>query len=95
MFNFIKKLFKKKEEPKSKLDADFEYLRRKLLGSPTTENIVDREKQFTMPTDPQKFAESLKFEEDDLSTINFSALPKETRVKIRHLIFSETKQEVI
>jgi len=95
IFFFIKTIFKR-EKP-SELDQTFEFFKQKLVEVPVTEKIISREKQFVMPTDPEEFAKSLNFteREDDLSTVNFSKLPKELRIKIKQLIQAELKQEIV
>lgn len=92
---FLKKVFSK-EKP-SKIDQQFEFFKKKLVESSVTETIINREKQFVMPTDPVEFAKSLNFseKEDDISTINFTGLPKDLRIKIKRLVLSETKKEVV
>lgn len=95
LISLFKKIFSK-EKP-SKVDEQFEFFKKNLVVNPVTVSIIDREKQFVMPTDPVEFAKSLDFseEEDDISTINFTRLPKDLRIKIKKLVLSETKKEVV
>lgn len=92
MFNFFKKLFKKKQKQEEISEADirFNYIKEKLLN-PKTDSVVipglaDKvAMDFTVPATP----------EDDLSEINFSGLPKELRIKIKQLVKeSQTPIEV-
>lgn len=92
---YFKKIFSK-EKP-SEIDQQFEFFKKKLVESSVTETIINREKQFVMPTDPVEFAKSLNFseKEDDISTINFTGLPKDLKIKIKRLVLSETKKEIV
>jgi hypothetical protein len=93
--NFLKKLFKKKNKSGSSLDNLFQFYTNKLVDKPVTENIIDRQKQFVMPTDPHEFAKSLSFDNDLLKVTNLSALSPEAKAKIIQIIKEDKLINVI
>ena len=82
MFNFLKNLFKKKEKPAvSEVDVRFNYIKDKLLN-PQSDSVIIPGLSDKVTTD----FKPVTTPEDDISEINFSALPAELRVKIKKLV---------